>query len=69
MPRSPEDGTMKSEANRLLVASVQHMLDKGQNDELTEVINSSHSADLAFVFNFLDPEQRSALFCQNQGPR
>lgn len=53
---------MKSEANKLLVASVKKLLHHQGHPQLMKLISNTHPADLAYVFNRLTRTDRVEFF-------
>ena len=54
---------MKSEANKLLLATIRKLLRRdGARSQLNQLLERTHPADLAYVFHFLDTSRRSSLF-------
>ncbi len=53
---------MKSEANKLLVATVKKLLHHKGHPQLMKLISNTHPADLAYVFNRLTKQDRLEFF-------
>ena len=59
---------MKSEANKLLVSTVQKLMHRDAFAQIEKILARTHPADLAYVFNFLTRPERRALFERIQNP-